>query len=496
MKKSFKLLFLAILPVCAALFVSASCGDGGDGAQNGTINAGGGDSEDASGADNGGAPLDGLGEYDFKGRELRILTRGARESATTTEIAVEENSEEVIDDSVYRRNLAAEERFNAKVRAVPFDPGMGIANILRPSLMAGDDEYDLVSWHMIDMGTATTNNWFLNWHELPKIDMDKPWWYKDATDALTVDGKSFFAMSHLCYTTIRAAYSVFFNKRLAENYALDNLYNAVNEGKWTIDYLYNTVKDIYADVNGDSNRDLGDIYGLVTNTFSSTVTYLYAFDNPITKRDADGLPELVINNEKTISILEKLYSLYYETTGVFAATHLAETEGLVWPLVTTNVFRRGGAAFITALIGEAASLRDMEDNFGILPYPKWDEKQEKYYSMVDGSGPLLAIPITVTDTEFVGVMLEALSAESYRIVTPAYYDVALKVKHARDEESAAMMDVVIEGIRFDFGYIYDGWNGMAFSLPELLANRKKDFASYYNANENRALKYYEKVIDA
>ena len=38
---------------------------------------------------------------------------------------------------------------------------------------------------------------------------------------------------------------------------------------------------------------------------------------------------------------------------------------------------------------------------------------------------------------------------------PAYYDVALTGKHIRDEDSAEMLDIILDGRVFDLGYIYN-----------------------------------------
>ena len=69
--------------------------------------------------------------------------------------------------------------------------------------------------------------------------------------------------------------------------------------------------------------------------------------------------------------------------------------------------------------------------------------------MVDGSHDILAVPITATNLERTGIITEALSAESYKRVIPAYYETALKTKYARDDESVQMLDMIANsrGIR-------------------------------------------------
>lgn len=141
-----------------------------------------------------------------------------------------------------------------------------------------------------------------------------------------------------------------------------------------------------------------------------------------------------------------------------------------------------------------AQLRGYENDYGILPFPKWDAAQEEYYSVCDAGCNVLAVPITAQNTEMIGVMVESLSAYAWKTVLPTYYDIALDAKSTRDEESVEMLDIVLENRVIDFAYLYDGWNGWVFTLPELVSS-KKGFASLYASKEPAKLKYYQKVLD-
>ena len=84
----------------------------------------------------------------------------------------------------------------------------------------------------------------------------------------------------------------------------------------------------------------------------------------------------------------------------------------------------------------------------------------------------------------------------HQIVFPAYYEVALKVKYAHDDESVQMLDKIVNSRVFDFGYVYGGWSGVAFMFQGIVGeNKSKDFASYYASKGPAAEKYYQDVID-
>ncbi|MBR4959969.1 MAG: hypothetical protein IKY52_03630, partial [Clostridia bacterium] len=151
--------------------------------------------------------------------------------------------------------------------------------------------------------------------------------------------------------------------------------------------------------------------------------------------------------------------------------------------------------FTAADIGNARQLADFEHEYGIIPYPKYDKEQENYISMADGGHQALSLPITTADPEFVGILTEALCAETYKHVLPAFYDVCLKQRYSSSKEDAEMIDLCVASRMFDFGYVYDNWQGVAFLFQDQIVAKKNDITSYYKSKEKSALRYYEKVIE-
>ena len=147
------------------------------------------------------------------------------------------------------------------------------------------------------------------------------------------------------------------------------------------------------------------------------------------------------------------------------------------------------------LSGAISYLADFTHDYGIIPYPKYDEAQAEYKSMVDGGHEAMAVGKNAENLEFIGIMTEALCAESYKSVLPAYYDVCLKTRYASSPKDAEMMDLCVNARVFDLGYVYDNWNGVAFYFQELLrADKFQDITSYYKGREKAATKYYDKVL--
>lgn len=204
---------------------------------------------------------------------------------------------------------------------------------------------------------------------------------------------------------------MFFNQRIAEANQFPDLYQTVLDGKWTIDTLIDLSKDMYQDINGDGKTDEGDSYGFAADKVTNLDAWTTAFDIPLTKKDDKGSPAACIDLGKTQTAIEKVYSLYYDTK-----TYLTLGDGK-----EIEVFANGNTAFLTTWINNSFStLRAMKDDYGILPYPKFDENQKNYYSNSMDNYSLLSVPKTVQDTEFVGRVTEALTRENHFSVVPAY----------------------------------------------------------------------------
>jgi hypothetical protein len=117
-----------------------------------------------------------------------------------------------------------------------------------------------------------------------------------------------------------------------------------------------------------------------------------------------------------------------------------------------NMFQNNQALFMDCTFFYLTSLRNMESDFGILPYPKYTAQQDKYYSRMEGCD-LFFMPISAPQENLdrTSVILEALCSDSAKSVVPVYYDIALKTKFTRDDESAEIIDILFENRVFDLG---------------------------------------------
>ena len=159
----------------------------------------------------------------------------------------------------------------------------------------------------------------------------------------------------------------------------------------------------------------------------------------------------------------------------------------------------GRLMFQTVSLANLEKCRDYDVEFGILPYPKYDESQKDYISL--DWGGLMSVPSSVTDPELVGAAMELFAWESENEVIPAYYDLVLAGKLSRDKDSSSMLDIVFDSIAYEIGGNYfgfsNGFNDLFYALPRLaVSDKSSDFSSLYEKHSKSAEKEIEKFYKA
>ena len=440
---------------------------------------------------------DGLGNPDLGGYEFRIIADTNASGVNWRYVDADEATGDVVMDAVYKRNTDIEQRFNCTITLVHTAEAGQLRGWAQTAVTAGDDAFDLYHSHVIQAGNAAAEKLFINWYDMPKVDLTKPWWSQTITETLSYKNQLYLAVGDSALSSIGQTWCTFYNSSLGADYGMGSYFDTVNEGKWTFDFMVSLAKDAYKDLNGNGEKDNEDQYGYLTQHQSSINAFLWAFDNPILMKDGDEM-EFVYNTEKLADIIEKLVTAFrHGDAGIRTdVTYVSPKNGSTHNY-NVDMFSESKAVFTHGVISQSLDyFRDMEDDYSILPYPKWDEAQKEYHTMSDGSHAVEAVPVTVPldKRETVGIIIEALNAESWKHVVPAYYDTALKFKGTRDDESIAMLDMIVNSRVFDMGYIYSGGKGPGFALQQLFTNDDTNIASHLAANASTFEEHYAKVF--
>ena len=431
-------------------------------------------------------------DLDFNGRTFGVYCSA---TARNEEFyaGLGEETGEVVEDAVYRRNIAVQDRLNIVFQSDSYDFGWNeIAGEVQKLVMAGDTTYDLFLGAQAGVTQLVTENCFFNAYDIDHIDFSQPWWNNNFMNELSVGSDyRFYLSGDFFMDTLHWTRTIFFNKRLYADYYddADALYQEVLDGKWTIDRMTEISKAVYIDLNNNGTSDADDQLGFGTYlTYSSTDPFVYGSDVVFTTRDADGFVELSMMSDDAITLAEKIVDFFYQAGSYFNFDGDASNQ---------KVFIEGRMMFLgNSNLGAAKALRDMKDDFGFLPYPKFDEEQAEYKNLVHDATLLGCISAASANIDMVGACLEALSAETYRYVTPAWYETALKVKYSRDDLSSQMIDLINNSATTNFIYAYNyAINGMGLIYRDLVTKNNKDFASAVKSKEKAGLKQLEKVLD-
>lgn len=434
---------------------------------------------------------DDLKTVDYGGREFNILSR--------TDFTYEydpEQTGDVLDDAVYNRNRTVEERFGVKIVTHAYGEGTqgNVLDLANKSIEAGDDEYQLLSAYSYKAASGSLNGLYMNWHIMPIVNFDKPWWESDYIEESSINDTAYLAVGDLSLLFNEVKLAIFFNKKVADEVKMDDPYELVKNGDWTLDKLIGLSALGADDLNGDGVMDENDRWGFACNRYTHTIPFLYAADMKMVSRDSNGIPNQFNESEKFFSLYEKVYKFINESGSAYICN-----DGR-FSLKNESDFPSGKALFMTSWIGYAANLRDMEADFGILPYPKWDKAQDGYHSFYLDRTSAFLVPKTA-DLEFTGTITEALAAESYKQVIPAFYEKTLYGKLIRDEESRDMLDIILQSASYDFAYIYADHFGAAstyeafrngiYSKDEAIASKLASIKPEYMAKLETLLESFQ-----
>ena len=347
---------------------------------------------------------------------------------------------------------------------------------------------------MYYMISLTMENILLPMETMPYLDFEAPWYNHAFLETTNLNGHNYTVMGEVGQTMISGAFVMFFNKTLFDTFYNGdvNLYQIVNEGDWTLDRMTALCEPVYQDANGNGEADEGDIFGhYFTNTDTLGADSFYGASMiDYLKKDDDGTYFFNATCDRMFTFTEKMHKLLFEGTNTLRLPY--NNDDIM------NTMKADQTIFVTWMLSGVDLLRDMESDFGIIPMPKLDEAQAQYAEYVHDASSSFSIPVTENDAAMVAAFLEAMSAESFRIVTPAYFETALKAKYSRDSETSQMLDLIVEGIYLDFSYIYGGSvNAPIGKIRSLLASATncENAASSLAKQEKATMKSLTKLLE-
>ena len=429
---------LALLMAATAM----SCGEVADSGEVSSNN--GGNTETSS--DETEELTDNLPETNMDGFVLSILHSTA-DSLNWANIQLDAESEnaDLINDAIYKRNITIEERFNCEI-AVTENPWQDITAQYQSLVMSGDSSYDIIMAY----GIETLNNidYMADMNNLPYIDYEAEWWNPNATSIFKLGTKQVAAAGNFSLSYVSTANCLLFNKRVYDEMNTgENLYDIVRDGKWTTDKFFEVAKAGESDLNGDSIMNENDRMGVTGTVKAFNHMLVIGAGLHYITMDEENYPQFNISSdEKMLGFIEKIMKAQSDDPYLYYGPDNVDSSEMPVDFID------GGCLFMVAWPHNIANYRDMKDDFGIVPAPKYDESQTMYYSnMANGEVATLPRSYDASRAEYIGILLEAMSFYTHHEIIPVYKEVLLSNKLTRDDDSNEMLDFVFEGITYDYG---------------------------------------------
>jgi len=397
---------------------------------------------------------DNLPELDFGKEEIRFISRNS--DWVRGEIAVEEQSGDLINDAIFNRNIAVEERLNIKIKNYEITgDNYAVSNEIRTAVKSGTDDYDIIANSVYSTIMYTSEKIFHNLYDCEYLDLEQGYWSQGFNQAASIGNAQYMCTGSIALTLYRYMFVTFFNKNMFEESNVGNMYEVVENGNWTLDRQYEIASGFYRDINGNGSADLGDRFGFLTTNKAYIDAYWSSCKLPILTKDSENYYVYSIDKDRMIVAVDKILNLWYNCPGSYIVESVSDSAD---QKAGASALAEGRAAMVTLRLVsvESDELKNMDDKYGIIPIPKLDEYQDRYYTFLHDQFTAFGIVSTVKEDrlQMMGAVLEAMASESYKSVIPVYYDIALKYRYAKDEESGRMLDMIYASIYIDPGVLY------------------------------------------
>lgn len=427
----------------------------------------------------------------FDGETIRIISQDR--DWVKDEVTVDDMNGEPVNDAVYNRLEAVKARLGVKItnfKTGGSDPWV-VPNMIVNLVLAGTDDYDLVFNSTYTLIAKTTEGVYHNLYDVPNLDLENEWWAQYYNKQVSIGNAQYICAGDANISLKRMTFVTMFNQAVFDQYGIEDIYQVVRDGKWTVDYQTQLSTGMYQDLNGNNTRDESDFFGFITNASNIGVDpYFASCELPILSKTTDNTYVYSFTGERIVDAATAVCRLIWENDGAWSFKHTG--AGDAEQNLISDCFAEGRAAMVTLrlLHTSDAKVRNMKDKYGILPIPKLDENQQTYFSHAHDQFCSIAVPRTVKEDrlEAIGAMLEYFAYQSREMVVPEYYEVTLKSKYVADEESGEMLDLIFANMNVNAGNLY--YN----ALDKIADQWRSTIGGNTSASLPARLKGYERMV--
>ena len=431
---------------------------------------------------------------DFDGYHVTFALSSADVDGSNGRIScdVEEKTGDTVVDAIYDRNQLVEQTLNVVIEPVLYTNHTKFTEGVLPSLLSQTDDYNILWGQQANDIDLCLEGYVLDLNKLSDdqnyINYEEDWWATQYINYYKYDNELFWLSSPLSLIYLGGASCTLVNKRIYDaNFEAiyGNIYDYVREGKWTIDDMVAMSNTIHNDANNNNKIDEGDVIGSAFQSSWTIMQLLVGVGLECSVRNADGSITFGVtkDNRKYVDTVQKTFNLFESAPGI--------DNSIQWK----NYFAEGNQLFNITSISDlgGAKIREMTDDFYLIPNPKLDVNQAAYRSAMSDGNQIMGISWTCQNIPASTATLELMAYASKQMVEDVYYEEALKYKFSRDDDTPEMIELVHNSVYVDFVLI---WERYLFDTHWIrYSGYKNNIASQISKVQDKWIKFFNETVE-
>ena len=405
---------------------------------------------------------------------------------------VEESKDDVFTEALFARQEKLYEYLGVELYAVQTGNLNEYGNAFTTSVKNKDGSVDvLIASAYVSVADFIIEGYLRDFNDFRQIDLSADYWKTDYMEDLMLDDHVYLGYSEF---NIFNTYLLSFNKKMLAQYgdALDeSIYDTVRNYRWTLDKMISLANLVYIDVTADGKTE-DDTFGITGRQWIPFIGFVHASGIPLVEQNEQGQYRVAVYNAtyqaKTTTLVEKLHELSKSDCAYFRF-RIDETADIQIYSGRTLMHIEGNNTLVNLL--------SYDVEFGILPYPMFDEDQKDVgYRSFNYDG-YITFPSYMRNENMSVETIEMLSFFSDPVQT-AYYEKQLGKQASDTPDDSEMLQIIWDGICTDFGLAYCAINigtldPILYMLPNVtFANTTHNVASYVKSYEDKANKAIDK----
>lgn len=421
-------------------------------------------------------------DYPFSGDTFAVI---GKDSDHCQDEEVTGNLE---NDALYNRMREIEETFGITYSYKGINgenrddgaPSMGVYEDVQTDVMSGLGAYDLIHSNIMVGGKEMLASNLLQPVEgFSALDFGQSWWINDIESQFGIGGHLYYLTGKIVTGHYEDPSCILFNKQIAENYNVPDLYEIVEAGEWTFDKMIEVSQAVPANA---------DEYRIMIGNYESGIGLYFGAGFSLCEVDEEGnisLPTSLSNDK--VDFIDKVAAAIDDQSAYYVSLRNPEPDEDV-------KFEEGAALFTTTGMGAVSSLREEEIEFGVLPTPKRNAEQKNYISYSQAMSVCsYTISKVAKNPEGSAAIAEAMAALSEKHLEPAYYEKALKGRGTYDMESREMLDLIYSTKKVDYAATYQ-WGNVWELIDDAITGMNDNYVSGYASSSRLAANRIKQLL--